>query len=91
MRHIELVLDRIRKAKIRIKLLKCKFAQRTMKYLGHAVGDGRRTPAETKIQSITEFRMRKSKSEIRLFQGIYDYCAAYIRNYVTIVEFRHTL
>lgn len=45
MRHIELVLDRIRKAKIRIKLLKCKFAQRTMKYLGIAVGDGRRTLA----------------------------------------------
>lgn len=84
---LELVLHRIRKAKIRIKLLKCKFAHRTMKYLGHAVGDGRRIPAETKIQSITEFPMPKSKSEIRCFQGISDYYAAYIRNYVTIVEF----
>lgn len=86
LRHIGIVLDRIKEAKIKVKLSKCKFAQRTVKYLGHVVGDGCRTPTESKIQAITEFPEPKSKTEIRRFLGMSGYYSRYIRNYATIIE-----
>lgn len=45
LKHIEVVLERIKEAKIKVKISKCKFAQGSVKYLGHAVGEGKRTTA----------------------------------------------
>lgn len=57
-----------------------------MKYLGHVVGDGLRTPAESKTQAITEFTTPKCKTEIRSFLSMSVYYGRYIRNYATIVD-----
>ncbi|GFW70365.1 hypothetical protein TNCV_4914931 [Trichonephila clavipes] len=43
-KHMETVLQRIKRAKLTIKPSKCKFAQQNVKFLGHIVGQGFRTP-----------------------------------------------
>lgn len=78
-RVLEIVLKRVNEAKLKIKLAKCKFAQKTVKYLGHVVGEGRRSPAEAKIQPIKELTIPKNKTEIRRCLGMAGYYSRYIR------------
>ncbi|GFX17427.1 retrovirus-related Pol polyprotein from transposon 297 [Trichonephila clavipes] len=54
-KHMETVLQRIKRAKLTIKPSKCKFAQQNVKFLGHIVGHGFRTPSEIKVQAVLEF------------------------------------
>ncbi|GFW42919.1 retrovirus-related Pol polyprotein from transposon 297 [Trichonephila clavipes] len=51
LKHVETVLQRIKRAKLTIKPSNCKFAQPNVKFLGHIVGQGFRTPSEIRDQS----------------------------------------
>lgn len=84
LKHVECVLKQIKRAKLTIKPSKCRFAQKNVKYLGHIVGQGARTPAEAKIQSVLEFRPPRTKTEIRSFLGISSYYNRYIPMYSSI-------
>ncbi|GFS85330.1 retrovirus-related Pol polyprotein from transposon 17.6 [Trichonephila clavipes] len=55
LKHLKDVFDRLRSAKLHIKPSKCQFAQAYVKYLGHLVGQGLRTPGELKVQVIKDF------------------------------------
>lgn len=61
MQHVERVLARVMEATVHIKLAKCQFAQKTVKYLGHVVSKGRQKPAEAKIRAISELAVLKTK------------------------------
>ncbi|GFX53732.1 retrovirus-related Pol polyprotein from transposon 17.6 [Trichonephila clavipes] len=52
LKHLKDVFDRLRSAKLHIKPSKCQFAKKLVKYLGHLVGQGLRTPGELKVQVI---------------------------------------
>lgn len=85
-KYLETVLIRIREAKLEVKIAKCKFAQKTVKYLVHVVGEEQRKPAEAKIQAITELPAPKTKTEIRRCLDMAGYYSRYIKNYATVVE-----
>lgn len=40
LKHLRTVLSRIKEAKLKIKIAKCKFAQNAVKYLGYIIGEG---------------------------------------------------
>ncbi|GFX45734.1 transposon Tf2-6 polyprotein [Trichonephila clavipes] len=61
--HIDKVLERIRDARLTIKPAKCKFAQDSVKYLGHVVGLGKRSPAQLKVQTILDFPVPRTKTQ----------------------------
>ncbi|GBN11979.1 Retrovirus-related Pol polyprotein from transposon 17.6 [Araneus ventricosus] len=86
MEHLDKILEKIAGAKLKIKPIKCKFAQDSVKYLGHKVGGGCRTPAEAKIQAVLDFPAPRSKTEIRKILGMIAYYSRYIENYATLVE-----
>ncbi|GFX55083.1 retrovirus-related Pol polyprotein from transposon 297 [Trichonephila clavipes] len=66
LKHMETVLQRIKRAKLTIKPSKCKFAQQNVKFLGHIVGQGFRTPSEIKVQAVLEFPTPRTKTQIGL-------------------------
>ncbi|GFV99236.1 retrovirus-related Pol polyprotein from transposon 297 [Trichonephila clavipes] len=76
-KHMETVLQRIKRAKLTIKPSKCKFAQQNVKFLGHIVGQGFRTPSEIKVQAVLEFPTPRTKTQIRAFLGIAGYYQKY--------------
>lgn len=78
LKHLDCVLDRIMKANLTLKPSKCKFAQNHVKYLGHIVGNGFRSPAQAKIQSIIDFPAPRTKTQIRAFLGLAGYYSRYI-------------
>ncbi|GFV70252.1 retrovirus-related Pol polyprotein from transposon 297 [Trichonephila clavipes] len=83
-KHMETVLQRIKRAKLTIKPSKCKFAQQNVKFLGHIVGQGFRTPSEIKIQAVLEFPTPRTKTQIRAFLGIAGYYQKYINLFSVI-------
>ncbi|GFX63257.1 retrovirus-related Pol polyprotein from transposon 297 [Trichonephila clavipes] len=83
-KHMEKVLQRIKRAKLTIKPSKCKFAQQNVKFLGHIVGQGFRTPSEIKVQAVLEFPTPRTKTQIRAFLGLASYYQKYINLFSVI-------
>ncbi|GBL94277.1 Retrovirus-related Pol polyprotein from transposon 297 [Araneus ventricosus] len=86
MKHLDEILGKIASVKLKIKPVKCKFAQDCLKYLGHMVEGGYRSPADAKIQAVLDFPTPRSKTEIRKILGMIAYYSHYIENYATLVE-----
>ncbi|GFW07592.1 retrovirus-related Pol polyprotein from transposon 297 [Trichonephila clavipes] len=84
LKHVETILQRIKKAKLTIKPLKCKFAQQNVKFLGHLVGQGFRTSSEVKVQAVLEFPTPRTKTQIRVFLGLAGYYHKYINLFSVI-------
>ncbi|GFU89526.1 retrovirus-related Pol polyprotein from transposon 297 [Trichonephila clavipes] len=84
LKHVEMVLQRIKRAKLTIKPSKCKFAQQNVKFLGHIVGQGFRTPSEIKVQAVLEFPTPRTKTQIRAFLGLAGYYQKYINLFSVI-------
>ncbi|GFX23925.1 retrovirus-related Pol polyprotein from transposon 297 [Trichonephila clavipes] len=83
-KNMETVLQRIKRAKLTIKPSKCKFAQQNVKFLGHIVGQGFRTPFEIKVQAVLEFPTPRTKTQIRAFLGLAGYYQKYINLFSVI-------
>lgn len=63
---------RIREPNLAVKIAKCKFAQKIVKYLLHIVGEDQRKPAEAKIKAITELPPFKTEIGIRRCLGMVE-------------------
>ncbi|GFV85812.1 retrovirus-related Pol polyprotein from transposon 297 [Trichonephila clavipes] len=84
LKHLKDVFDRLRSAKLHIKPSKCQFAQAYVKYLGHLVGQGLRTPGELKVQVIKDFPIPTNKTQVRAFLGLSGYYRRYIPEFSVI-------
>ncbi|GFS96243.1 hypothetical protein TNCV_16221 [Trichonephila clavipes] len=69
LKHMETVLQRIKKAKLTIKPSKCRFAQQNFKLLGHIMGQGFRTPSEVRVQAVLEFPTPRTKNQMGLLRS----------------------
>ncbi|GFS67803.1 retrovirus-related Pol polyprotein from transposon 17.6 [Trichonephila clavipes] len=76
--QVQVTNQRIKRAKLTIKPSKCKFAQQNVKFLGHIVGQGFRTPSEIKVQAVLEFHIPRTKTQIRAFLGLAGYYQKHI-------------
>ena len=55
LQHVKRVAERLRTNNLKIKLSKCKFAQRQVEYLSHIIHDGMITPNPAKIEAVVKF------------------------------------
>ncbi|GFU25617.1 retrovirus-related Pol polyprotein from transposon 297 [Trichonephila clavipes] len=85
-KHIDIVLKRLRKAGLKVKPSKCKFAQEEVLFLGHRIGSGNRSPSDLKIKAIVDFPRPTTKTQVRSFIGLVGYYSHYIPNYSTIAS-----
>ncbi|GFX37002.1 retrovirus-related Pol polyprotein from transposon 297 [Trichonephila clavipes] len=85
-KHIDIVLGRLRKAGLKVKPSKCKFAQEEVLFLGHRIGSGSRSPSDLKIKAIADFPRLTTKTQVRSFLGLVGYYSHYIPNYSTIAS-----
>ena len=83
-KHVKEVLGRLRTAGLKAKPSKCKFAEYSVEYLGHHVGQGKLTPAEAKVKIIRELGQPNTKREVRALLGLINYYRKYIRNFAAI-------
>ncbi|GFW46404.1 retrovirus-related Pol polyprotein from transposon 17.6 [Trichonephila clavipes] len=82
--HLELVLTELEKLGFSVRLDKCSFAAKRIKYLGHTIGGGKHGPDEDKILTIKRLIRPTTKKEVRSVLGLMGFYRAYIPNYAEI-------
>ncbi|GFV78046.1 retrovirus-related Pol polyprotein from transposon opus [Trichonephila clavipes] len=63
--HLELVLAELEKLGFSVRLDKCSFAAKRIKYLGHTIGGGKHGPDEDKILAIKRLLRLTTKKELK--------------------------
>ncbi|XP_071944782.1 uncharacterized protein [Antedon mediterranea] len=84
--HLDIVLSKISEAGLTIKPSKSKFANSTVNYLGHTIGDGQIKPMLDKIESVEKFPTPQTKKNVRSFLGLTGYYRKFILHYDDIAR-----
>lgn len=89
--HLSLLLEAISKEGFRLKFSKCRFAQDSVKYLGHIIQNNTITPLKDNLIAIKEFPVPKTKKNVRQFLGKINFYGKYIQNISIILDPLHNL
>lgn len=84
LRHLNIVLKRLREHRFYVKLKKCEFNKPEVKFLGHIVSAKGVKPDPAKVQSIMEWPAPRDVSELRSFLGLANYFRKFINHYSQI-------
>ncbi|XP_033236139.1 uncharacterized protein [Drosophila pseudoobscura] len=86
MRHLGTVLQRLRKANLRLNKDKCSFFKRRLKYLGHVIsGNGIHTDPD-KIAAVRNLKPPAGVKELRRCIGMASWYRRFVPNFSEIVE-----
>ena len=80
LRHIELLMKAIKKEGFRLKLVKCDFAKRRIKYLGHIIEKGKVRPARDNLAAIRDFPTPRTRTNVRQLLGKINFYRQFIDN-----------
>lgn len=81
LRHVQVVLSRLKEAGLTVKVTKCQFAMSECTYLGYIIGGGSVKPEESKLEAINKYPIPKTKRQVRSFLGLSGYYRRFIPNY----------
>ena len=81
MRDLRLVLERLLRAKLTEKLIKCFFACQEVDCLGHTIGIGKMTPRQATLQSMLEAHRLLNRKQLKSFLGGTGFYQYYIPRY----------
>ena len=78
--HLKALLNAVKNENIKLKLSKCKFAQRSVTYLGHYLSKNEISPINDNTRAIKEFPMPKNVKNVQQFLGKVNYYHRFIPN-----------
>ena len=73
LKHIQIVPNRLRQAKLKLKKIKCAFFKKELHYLGHLLTTDGVKPQLKKIKAISEMKPPKNQKGVREFLGMVWY------------------
>ena len=76
--HIQEVLEQLRKVGLTAKPSKCVWGARALTYLGHDVGGGVVRVPELRVKAINDFRLPRTKRDLRAFLGTVGYYRRFV-------------
>ncbi|GBC51896.2 uncharacterized protein LOC105206816 [Rhizophagus irregularis DAOM 181602=DAOM 197198] len=84
--HLEEVLNRIRKANLRLKAEKCHFAAAELQFLGHVVGkEGVKLDPE-KVNKMVNYPEPQNIRELRGVLGLFFYYQCFIKDFAKVAD-----
>ena len=86
LKHIEMILQRLREVGLKLKMEKCSFLKKHIPYFGHIVsGDGIK-PVPEKLSSIQRMLHSYTPKEVKQFLGLIGYYRKFIPQYADIAR-----
>lgn len=85
-RHLEAVLTRLREQKLYVKLSKCSFWQRSIRFLGHIVSEEGVSVDPEKIRSIKQWPTPRNATEVRSFLGLAGYYRNFVKGFASLAQ-----
>jgi Reverse transcriptase (RNA-dependent DNA polymerase) len=73
LRHVELILARLRQHQLFEKLSKCEFNRASLPFLGHVVGQGGVEMQHSKVQALADWPRLTKVTEVQSFLGLAKY------------------
>ena len=81
LKHIQIVLTRLKQAKLMLKKSKCSFFKQELHYLGHLLTTNGIKPQTEKIKAISEMKPPKNQKGVREFLGMVGYYRRFINRF----------
>ena len=81
---LEAVLHRLKECNLAAKPSKCFVGYQEIPYLGHQVGEGRKSPETENVEKIRKAQLPRTKKELRSFLGLCGFYRSYIPNFAEI-------
>ena len=81
LKHIQIVLARLKQAKLRLKKSKCLFFKQELHYLGHLLMTNGIKLQSEKIKAISELKLPKNQKGVREFLGMVGYYQKFINRF----------
>jgi len=82
--HLRIVLQTFRREKLYAKLSKCEFWLKSVAFLGHIVSGEGITVDPSKVQTVKDWPIPKSATEIRSFLGLAGYYQRFVQDFSRI-------
>ena len=84
--HLIEVLDRIRRANLRLKAEKCYFAATELQFLGHVVGKEGVKPDPEKVDKMVNYPEPRNIRELRGVLGLFSYYRRFIKDFAQLAD-----
>ena len=91
LRRLNLALERLEKANLKLKPSKCSFGKQSVSFLGHVISDKGISTDPEKLRRIQEWPRPHNQNEARSFLGYATYYRKFIRGFAHIAEPLHKL
>ncbi|GJY41679.1 reverse transcriptase domain-containing protein [Tanacetum coccineum] len=84
--HLKTILDLLKKEKLYAKFSKCEFWLKEVQFLGHVVNRDGIHVDPSKVESVKNWKIPESSTEIRSFLGLAGYYRRFIENFSKIAK-----
>ena len=91
LQHIRLVLERLKKAGLKLKLSKCHFLRESVEYLGHLITPQGLKPNPNQVKAVIEFPVPESVTNVRQFLGLTSYYRRFVAQFAKVAAPLHAL
>ena len=86
LQHIKIVFEKLRHAKLSMKLSKCHFFAKEMQYLGHILGVEGIKPVPAKTEAIKAMHPPVNLKQVCAFLGLVGYYQKFIKNFAKVAK-----
>jgi hypothetical protein len=81
LQHLDKYLSVIKASRLTLNLDKCEFAKPVIRYIGHLVGSGLRSPDLVKVEAVMNLKVPETKKQVRQIMGLFSHFHDYIPSF----------